>query len=211
VRRGAPLLALALLLAAGCAAGRHRVAGEEASFAVSFFAGASPVAFPVSATFGGTAELSGSFVPVVAGINAPSPGDETVGVYDPLGRPLLFLKNREGTLSVSRGEVAVGWLRGDLPSLQAGPVSLARILSGAPGYPVTGGEVRKGKDGEWIFSDGVQTLFSDPLRRFIARAEYMMAGRRVVVTYPGRNADAPPPAVMLEAMGGKLTLRRDEE
>ena len=100
--------------------------------------------------------------------------------------------------------------RGAVP-LDAGPVSLARILSGAPGYTAMGAEAARYEDGAWSLSDGRQTLRSDPGRRFLAGAEYRFPGMRVTVDYPGRASGDPPERIVLSVRGAKFTLRRDPE
>lgn len=134
-----------------------------------------------------------------------------MGVYDPMGRPALFLSNDGSRITVTRGPAAGDSLPQHLPTVPAGPVSLGRILSGAPGYAVEGGELSRTKDGGWVFENGRQTLFSDPTRRFLLRAEYDFRGKRVTVSYPGRDAPGPPPLVRLEVSGAKIVLRRDTE
>ncbi|MCL5966027.1 MAG: hypothetical protein M1550_02225 [Deltaproteobacteria bacterium] len=206
------------VLAAGCAPARYRLAGEEERAAVSFFAAAPRPSFPFEASFSGVAELTGRAVPFVAGIKSAAPSDETVGIYDPLGRPVLSLANDGVRLRLARGEAAGELLRGmELPipadgaGIPAGPLSLAGVLSGAPGYPVAKGEADRTADGAWVFADGRQELFSDPSRKRISRAEYRIAGKRIAVTYPGRDDAGPPCAVAIEGSGVKIVLRRDEE
>ncbi len=208
----------ALLLAGGCAAARHALLGEEARTASGFFAAAAAVPFPVVASFSGSAEISGRTVPFVAGVNSRAPGRETVGIYDPLGRAVLFLDNAGGEVSVTRGPAAEEFLAGDLRRVPNGQVvlradgfSLGRILAGAPGFPVAGGEPGRTGDGAWVLADGPQTLFTDPGRRLLARAEYEIAGKRVAVSYPGREGGGPPRTVTIEVRGAKMTLRRDVE
>ena len=150
-RRAAALGALlaATLLAGGCASARHALRGEEARAASGFFAAAAgSVRFPVVASYSGAAEFSGRVVPFVAGVSSPAPDRETVGVYDPLGRAVLLLDNAGGEVSVTRGPAADALLPGELRRVPDGKVvlrgdgfSLGRILSGAPGFPVSGGEL----------------------------------------------------------------------
>jgi hypothetical protein len=90
-------------------------------------------------------------------------------------------------------------------------VSLARILSGAPGYMVAPAEAARYEDGAWSLSDGRQALRSDPGRRFLAGAEYRLPGMRVTVDYPGRESADPPERIVLSVRGVKFTLRRDAE
>jgi len=114
-------------------------------------------------------------------------------------------------VAVSRGPAAdLAGFRETAP-LDAGPVSLARILSGAPGYPVASAEAARTEDGAWSLSDGRQTLRSDPGRRFLAGAEYRVPGMRVTVDYPGRESPDPPERIVLSIRGAKFTLRRDPE
>ena len=185
MRITAPLRAAAPLLAAlafcGCAASRPLPAGPEADRALRFFAGLPErVAFPVKASFSGIAvPASRDPVPFVAGVSSSSPLEETVGLYAPLGRGVAFLSNDGRRVAVARGPAAeLAGFRGAAP-VDAGPVSLGRILSGAPGYPVAG-EAKAGRyaDGAWSLSDGIQTLRSDPGRRFLAGAEYRIPGMR---------------------------------
>lgn len=219
-RRAAIFAALfpALLLAGGCAAARHALHGEEARTASGFFAAAGVVSFPVVASFSGSAEISGRTVPFVAGVNSRAPDSETVGLYDPLGRAVLFFYNAGGEVSMTRGPAADEFLTGDLRRvpreqvvLRADGFSLGRVLAGAPGFAVAGGEPGRAGDGAWVLADGLQTLFTDPARRLLARAEYEIAGRRVAVSYPGREGSGPPRTVTIEVRGAKLTLRRDAE
>jgi hypothetical protein len=213
----APLRAVAPLLAVlafcGCAPSRTIVTGPEAERAERFFAGLpGRVVFPVKASFSGTAvPVAGDVVPFVAGVSAPSPEEETVGLYDPLGRGVAFLANDGRRVAVSRGPAAeLAGFRGAAP-LDAGPVSLGRILSGAPGYPTAGGEAARLDDGAWMISDGRQTLRSDPGRRFLSGAEYRFPGMRVTVEYPERDSAEPPERVVLSIHGVKFALRRDAE
>jgi hypothetical protein len=211
LRAVAPLLAAAALCA--CAPSRMTVTGPEADRAERFFAGLpGRVAFPVKASFSGTAvPVAGDVVPFVAGISAPSPWEETLGLYDPLGRAVAFLADDGRRVEISRGPAAdLAGVRGAAPG-DAGPVSLARILSGAPGYAVAGGEAARTGDGAWWLSDGRQTLRSDPGRRFLAGAEYRVPGLRVTVDYPGRGSPDPPERIVLSVRGVTFTLRRDLE
>ncbi len=218
--RRAALSALlpALLLVGACAPGRQALRGDEARTASEFFAACAAVPFPVVASYTASAEVGGKTVPLVAGVNAQAPGVETVGVYDPLGRAILFLDNEGGTVRVSRGPAAPEFSTAGLDRIPPEGVafrsegfSFGRVLAGAPGFPVTGGEPRRARDGAWVLSDGPQTLFTDPSRRLLARAEYEVSGRRVAVSYPGREGSGPPGAVAIEGRGAKLLLRRDAE
>jgi hypothetical protein len=144
-------------------------------------------------------------------VNAPSAAAETLGLYEPAGGAVAFLANDGRTLELTRGpmaELAGSWKAG---KVAAGPVSLGRILSGAPGYPVTGGETTRGDDGGWVLSDGRQTLYSDPGRRFLARAEYRLGGVKAAVEYPGRDSAAPPARIEAASRGAIISLRRDPE
>ncbi len=114
-------------------------------------------------------------------------------------------------MTVSRGSAAGDFPVPKLPPVEAGPVSFARILSGAPGYPVDGGEPGRTEAGEWVLEDGRQRLVTDPSRRFLAHAEYRFRGRRVAVSYPGRETREPPPVVAVEIDGAKIVMRRDVE
>jgi hypothetical protein len=222
ILRGAAAAGIAAALAAsigavcltGCAPARYRLAGDEARDARKFFASA-PRTFPAASSFSGIAWLRGSPYPFVAGVSSRTSPDETVGFYDPLGRAVLFLANDGARLSLSPGPVAAELPEGSLPvgefAVAAGPLSLAGILSGAPGYPVGGGTPSRADDGGWVLADGRQTLFSDPSRRHLARAEYELAGVRVAVSYPGREDPGPPPVVTIETRGAKIFMRRDSE
>jgi hypothetical protein len=204
------LLALA---AAGCAPSRVVLTGPESGRAETFFANQSAaVRFPVRASFSGVlAPFSRDVVPFIAGIHAASAADETVGLYDPMGRGVLFLENDGRRVEISRGPAAdlIGYR--ETQPLASGDLSIARVLSGAPGYPVSGGETARYPDGGWSLSDGRQTLYSDPGRRFLARAEYRLPGVTVEVTYPDRDSGGPPPRLTLSIRGARITLRRDEE
>lgn len=144
-------------------------------------------------------------------MNSRAPAEETVGIYDPMGRPVLFLANDGTRIAVSRGDAAGDFPPPDFPPVPAGPVSLGRILSGAPGYPVNEGDLGRTEEGEWVLEDGRQTLFSDPSRRLLSRAEYDFPGKRVTVSYPGRKTPGPPPLVAVEVSGAKILLWRDTE
>lgn len=157
------------------------------------------------------AEVSGRVIPFVAGVNSRTPSEETVGFYDPLGRPVMFLTNDGIRVTVSRGSAAGKFPPPDFPPVQAGPVSLGRILSGAPAYPIGEGDLGRTRDGEWVLEDRRQRLFSDASRRLLLRAEYVLAGKDVAVSYPGRESPGPPPVVNIEISGAKIVLRRDTE
>ncbi len=208
----------ALLLAGGCAPARYALKGEEARSASEFFAAAAAVPFPVVASYSASADFRGRTVPFVAGVNSRAPDSEVLGVYDPLGRAVLFLDNERGEVRLSRGPAAVEFPGGGLDRIppegvafRAEGLSLGRVLAGAPGFRVAGGEPGRTADGAWTLSDGPQTLFTDPARRFLARAEYEISGKRVAVAYPGREGNGPPRTVTIEVRGAKLTLRRDAE
>lgn len=216
--RGAAAAGAAFLFAlgvvasgAGCAPARQRLAGEAAREATGFFASAADVSFPLAASFSGIAEDSGRSVPILAGLSSRTATEEILGVYDPLGHAVLFLRNEGGTMSVTRGPAAQEFPPEDLGPLEVGPVSLGRVLSGAPGYLPGGGEVGVTGDGAWVLSGRGQTLFSDPSRRLLVRAEYDISGKRITVTYPGRDSPGPPRTVEVEVMGNKVVLRRDQE
>jgi len=209
----AAFLPIALFVAAGagCAPVRQRLIGEEARTAATFFVSAADVSFPLRASFSGIAELSGRPVPLLAGLSSRNAADEILGFYDPMGRAVLFLRNDGGNVSVTRGPAAEDFLPGDIRPVDAGPLSVGRILSGAPGYPVDGGETARAADGGWILAGREQTLFSDPSRRLLSRAEYDISGKRVIVTYPGRDSPEPPRTVEVEVMGNRIVLRRDAD
>ncbi|MGZ8461129.1 MAG: hypothetical protein ACXWW2_11940 [Candidatus Deferrimicrobiaceae bacterium] len=211
LRAVAPLLAALALC--GCAPSRTIVTGPEADRAERFFA-ALPgrVVFPVKASFSGIAVPAGRDpIPFVAGVNASSPETETLGLYDPFGRGVAFLENDGRRLAITRGPAAESaGFRGASP-LDAGPVSIARIRSGAPGYEAAAAEAARFEDGAWSLSDGRQTLRSDPGRRFLAGAEYRLPGIRLTVDYPGRESADPPERIVLSVRGVKFTLRRDAE
>ena len=211
LRAVAPLLALLALC--GCAPSLTIVTGPEADRAERFFSELpGRVVFPVKASYSGTAvPVAGNAVPFVAGVSAPSPEEETVGLYDPLGRAVAFLENDGRRVAISRGPAAdLAGFRGAEP-LATGPVSLARILSGAPGYMVASAEAARYEDGAWSLSDPRQSLRSDPGRRFLAGAEYRVPGMRVTVDYPGRKSADPPERIVLSVRGVTFTLRRDAE
>lgn len=147
----------------------------------------------------------------MAGVNSRTAAEETVGFYDPLGRPVLFISNDGMTIAVSRGHAAGEFPVQDFPPEPAGPVSLGRILSGAAGYPSNGGNLGMTPEGEWVLEDGRQSLFSDRPRRLLSRAEYRFSGKRVAVSYPGRETPGPPPVVEIEIPGARIVLRRDTE
>ncbi|MDH3383171.1 MAG: hypothetical protein OEM42_03825, partial [Deltaproteobacteria bacterium] len=186
------LVALVVAPGAGCAPSRQRLVGPEARTAAMFFSSAADVSFPIRTSFSGIAELRGSTVPLVAGLSSRTASEETLGFYDPMGRAVLFLENDGGRISVIRGPAAEEFPPGNVRPVDAGPVSLGRILSGAPGYPVSGGETGRAADGGWVYAGRGQTLFSDPSRRLLSRAEYDISGKRVTVTYPGRDTPGPP-------------------
>ena len=211
LRAVAPLLAAVALCA--CAPSRTLVTGPEADRAERFFAGLpGRVVFPVKASFSGTAvPIAGNAVPFVAAVSASSPGEETAGLYDPFGRGVAFLENDGRRVVISRGPAAdLAGFRGADP-VDTGPVSMARILSGAPGYLVGSAEAARYEDGAWSLSDGRQALRSDPGRRFLAGAEYRFPGMRVTVDYPGRESADPPERIVVSVRGAKFTLRRDPE
>ncbi len=211
LRAVAPLLAAVALCA--CAPSRTLVTGPEADRAERFFAGLpGRVVFPVKASYSGTAvPIAGNAVPFVAAVSALSPEEETVGLYDPFGRGVAFLKNDGRRVVISRGPAAdLAGFRGADP-VDTGPVSMARILSGAPGYMVGSAEAARYEDGAWSLSDGRQALRSDPGRRFLAGAEYRFPGMRVTVDYPGRESAGPPERIVVSVRGAKFTLRRDPE
>ncbi len=188
-----------------------RLAGEEARTASTFFVSTADVLFPIRASFSGIAELSGEPVPFLAGLSSRTASEEILGFYDPMGHAVLFLRNEGGTVSVTRGPAAKDFPPGDIRPVDAGSLSVGRILSGAPGYPVDGGETARAADGSWILAGREQTLFSDPSRRLLSRAEYGISGKRVIVTYPGRDSPEPPRTVEVEVMGNRIVLRRDAD
>jgi len=187
--------------------------GPERDQAERFFAGLpGGVSFPVKATFSGVAEpMARDAIPFVAGVNAPSPSEEVVGVYDPLGRGVLFLANDGRRVDVTRGPAAdLAGFRG-ASALWAGSLSIARVLSGAPGYPVEGGEAARQADGGWSLEEERQVLYTDPGRKFLAGALYRLPGMTVEVSYPDRDSTEPPRRLAVAVRGVKITLRRDEE
>jgi hypothetical protein len=200
-----------VVLATGCAPAWQRLNGEEARTAAVFFASTADVSFPIRTSFSGVAEISGRTVPFLAGLYSRTPSEETLGFYDPMGRAVLFVRNDGESVSVTRGPAAKEFPPKDIRRLDAGAVSLGRILSGAPGYPAAGGEAGVTASGEWVLAGKGQTLFSDPSRRLLSRAEYDISGKRVTVTYPGRESPGPPRTVKVEVMGNKVVLRRDAE
>jgi len=211
LRAVAPLLAVVAYCA--CAPARTIFTGPEADRAERFFAGLpGRVVFPVKASYSGTAvPVVGDVVPFVAGVSAPAPNEEMLGLYDPFGRGVAFLENDGRRVTISRGPAAdLAGFRGAAP-IDAGPVSLARILSGAPGYVVASAEAARYEDGAWSLTDSRQALRSDPGRRFLAGAEYRVPGMRVTVDYPGRESAGPPERIVLSVRGVKFTLRRDAE
>jgi hypothetical protein len=201
----------ALALVAGCAPARQRLVGEEARAAAVFFTSTADVSFPLRASFSGIAEISGRSVPILAGIWSRTESEEVLGIYDPMGHAVLFLRNEGGIVTVTRGPAAKEFPPKDVRPLDAGPVSLGRILSGAPGYSAAGGETGITARGEWVLAGKGQTLFSDPSRRMLSRAEYDISGKRVTVTYPGRDSPGPPGTVEVEVMGNRVVFRRDVE
>jgi len=207
------LFLLGLAALAGCASSRTLLSGPEGESAERFFAReAEGAAFPVRATFSGVAISPGRGArPFIVGVNAVSPGAESLGLYDPMGGAVAFLANDGATVEISRGpmaDLAGAW---EAMRLAAGPLSLGRVLSGAPGYPVAGGEPARGGDGSWSLSDGRQTLRTDPGRAFLAGAEYRVDGVKVTVEYPERTSAAPPARVELKFRGLRISLRRDPE
>lgn len=204
-------IAASLSLASGCAPAFQRISGEEERGAREFFAAAAALPFPIEATYSGVAEVSGRTLPFVAGVNSRSPAEETVGFYDPLGGPVLFLANDGTRVTFSRGSAAGEFPPANLPPFRSGPVSIGRILFGAPGYPVEAGDLGRTPEGGWIYRDGRQRLYSDSPRRLLSRAEYDLPGKRVVVSYPERETPGPPPLVKVEVSGAKIVLRRDAE
>lgn len=216
MRRGAlAAAALPLLLSviSGCAPSRTMLAGAEGDRAAGFFAGMGrDVTYPLKASFSGVAlPFSKDAVPFVAGVNAAGPDEETFGVYDPLGRGVAFLANDGRRIEISRGPAAdLAGFRG-APPVAAGPLSVARVLSGVPGFPVEGGETAREGDGGWSIADGRQALYSDPGRRFLARAEYRLPGMTVSVSYPGRESPGPPDRLEMAFRWAKITMRRDPE
>jgi hypothetical protein len=205
------VIALLVAAAAGCAPVRQRLVGEEARTAATFFVSTAAVSFPLRASFSGIAELSGRTGPFLAGLSSRNAAEEILGFYDPMGRAVLFLRNEGGNLSITRGPAAEGFPPEDIRPVDAGPLSVGRILSGAPGYPLDGGEAARAADGGWVLAGRGQTLFSDPSRRLLSRAEYDISGKRVTVTYPGRDSPGPPRTVEIEVMGNRIVLQRDAD
>ncbi len=217
MRRVSPRLAaslslcLAAVIAAGCAPSRTILSGPEGEQAARFFARLSGEAtFPVKATFSGIARPHGRDpVPFIAGVNAPDPASEALGLYDPMGGAVAFLANDGRLLRMTRGPMAAAaGIAGDA-ELEAGPVSLGRILSGLPGYPVFEGEAARDGDGRWVWSDARQTLYSDPGRRFLAKAEYRVGPAEATVTYPERASAGPPAGISVAVRGLEISLRKD--
>jgi len=206
-----PAALLCACLLAGCSPIRHRLAGEEAGRASAFFSGASNVRYPIAASYSGVAEVRGRAMPLIAGIRSDGPTEDAVGIYDPMGRAILFLENRGGRMTVTRGPAADEFPPGNLPSVLAGKISIGRILAGAPGYPVEEGETGRTGEGAWVFRDGRQLLVSDPARRMLARARYDVSGKRITVTYPERESKTAPDRVAVELPGIRILLRRDEK
>ena len=211
-RRLAPMfLCLAALAGAGCAPSRAVLTGPEGDQATRFFARLTEeAAFPVKATFSGIARPRGrDAMPFIGGVNASGPASEALGLYDPMGGAVAFLANDGRVLALTRGPNAdLAGLREDA-KLKAGPVSLGRILSGAPGFPVSGGEASRGEDGRWVLADERQTLYSDPGRRFLEKAEYRAGIMEATVEYPERSSAAPPAGITFAVRGLEITLRRD--
>ncbi|HEY3490623.1 MAG TPA: hypothetical protein VGK27_10960 [Candidatus Deferrimicrobiaceae bacterium] len=211
MRRATALLAAALLLG-GCA-GRGLLPAPEAGEAARFFQASAMGGFsyPAMSSFSGVVEAGGEVYPFVAGVNAQSDADEKVGLFDPLGHVVMLIAGDGATITLTAGPAA-----GPLAPLggkkaPAEGLSLGRILWGAPGYPVGQGEFRRAGDGGWEFSDGRQTLRTDPGRRFIAAADYKVAGRSLAVAYPGRALATPPGLLKLVVLDARIELRRDIE
>jgi hypothetical protein len=210
VRLGA-LGLVVLLLAGGCAVRGRLPDGESRAAAAFFTAVEGAVPFPEKASFSGVATYGDDAYPFIAGVTSLAPSEETVGFFDPLGHALLTISNDGSALAVSSGPDAGLLSALDGRRLAAGPVSLGRILSGAPGYPVGKGEFLRGGDGGWRLEDGRQTLSTDPGRRWVSLAVYSLGGRTLTVSYPGRETAEKPRTVELEGFGAKIVLRRDEE
>ncbi len=199
------------LLCCGCA-GRGLLPEAESREAAAFFAGAaSRFPLPASSSFSGVVEKGGDAFPFIAGVNARGGGDESIGLFDPMGRVVMLVSGNGTVLALEAGPVAGPLAPLGGKKMPAKDLSLGRILWGAPGYPVGGGECRLSGDGGWQFSDGRQTLRTDPDRRFIAVAEYTIADRSVSVSYPGREMATLPPLVRFEVLGASIELRRDTE
>ncbi len=211
MRTGRLFLVAAALLCYGCA-GRGLLPGPEAREASAFFGNAEArFSFPVSASFSGVVENGDEAFPFIAGVCAASHDNESVGLYDPMGRVVMMLSSNGAVVSLEAGPVAGPLARLGGKKAPAGELSIGRILWGAPGYPVGRGEYRSSGDGGWQFSDGRQTLRTDATRRCIAGAEYSIAGSAVAVSYPGCEPDSAPSVVMLDVFGAKVELRRDTE
>ncbi len=205
------LLAGILLLGSGCSALRPRLSPGEGRAAAEFFRSAGIRTPPAASSFTGVAVLPDREVPVVAAVRTDAEGGEVAGVYDPGGRGVLFLRTDGSRIAVERGPAAgelPEWLPG---SVDAPGLSLGRVLSGAPGYPPEGGEVTRSPDGGWTYEDARQRLRTDPARGYLARAEYRIRDRRVVVRYPGRDSPSLPDTVEFRAGGGSILLRREGE
>ena len=205
------LLAALAVLASGCASSNTLLKDSEAAQARAFFACiAEEAAFPVTASFSGIARSAGREpMPFIIGVNAASPYSEKLGLYEPMGGAVAFLVNDGNVISITRGPMAdLARLNKD-SRIALESVSFGRILSGAPGNEVSGGgEAMLGEDGGWILADGRQTLFSDPARSFLAKAEYRFGGVKVTVEYPGRSV-APPQAISVVVRGMNVSLQRD--
>jgi len=198
-------------LASGCAPSRILLSGPEGELAERFFVRLSESApFPVKASFSGVAHPRGrDAMPFLAGVNAPGPAEETLGLYDPMGAAVAFLSNDGRVLAIRRGpaaDLAGDWKAGATAS---DALSLGRILSGAPGYPVAGGEMSRADDGAWVLTDERQTLQTDSGRRFLVKAQYRVNGMEVTVEYPDRLSAAPPARIDASVRGLKISLRRD--
>jgi len=209
-----PLLLLAVLsvLTYGCTPSRTLLKDPEAAQARSFFARiAEEAAFPVTASFSGVARSAvREPMPFIVGVNAASPDSEKLGLYEPMGGAVAFLASDGNVISMTRGPMADLAGLGRDTWIATGPVSLGRILSGAPGYSVSGagGEAVRGGDGGWILAEGRQTLFSDPGRGFLAKAEYRLGGVKATVEYPDRSV-APPRVISVVVRGMSISLQRD--
>ena len=210
--RGATVLLAAALLLGGCA-GRALLPAPEAREAALFFTGAASggFVFPAASSFSGVVEAGGEAYPFIAGVNAQSGVDERVGLFDPLGHSVMLISSDGFTISLTAGPAAgpLAPLGGKKASAEG--ISLGRILWGAPGYPVGWGKFSRAGDGGWKFSDGRQTLRTDPGRRFIAAADYKVGGRSLAVAYPGREAATPPDLLELVVSDARIELRRDPE
>ena len=154
------LFALVVALGAGCAPSRQRLVGQEARTAATFFTSASDVSFPLRASFSGIAELRGSTVPFVAGLSSRTASDETLGFYDSMGRAVMFLENREGRISVTRGPAAGEFPPDTIRPVDAGPVSLGRILSGGGGVSrIRRRDRQDGGRGVGVCGEGTDAFF----------------------------------------------------